>query len=67
MIERQTAELVFRFNGTERNGNVTVFMPPTVHVDCIMVGRCLTLAKSTHYIPYKYMYVILPFFLMIVV
>ena len=30
MIEQQTAELTFRFDGTERNGNVTVFMPPTV-------------------------------------
>ena len=30
VIERQTAELAFRFDGTERNGNVTVFMPPTV-------------------------------------
>ena len=30
VIERQTAELAFRFDGTEQNGNVTVFMPPTV-------------------------------------
>ncbi len=30
VIERQTAELAFRFDGTERNGNITVFMPPTV-------------------------------------
>ena len=33
VIERQTAELAFRFDGTERNGNVTVFMPPTVVTD----------------------------------
>ena len=32
VIEWQTAELAFRFDGTEQNGNVTVFMPPTVHV-----------------------------------
>ena len=30
VIERQTAELAFRLHGTERNGNVTVFMAPTV-------------------------------------
>ena len=30
VIEQQTAELVFRFDGTERNGNFTVFMAPTV-------------------------------------
>ena len=30
VIERQMAELAFCFDGTERNGNVTVFMPPTV-------------------------------------
>ena len=35
VIERQTAELAFRFDGTERNGNVTVFVPLTVlvHLD----------------------------------
>ena len=32
MIERQTAELAFRFDRTERNGNITVFMPPTVRL-----------------------------------
>ncbi len=32
VIERQTADLAFRFDGTERNGNVTVFMPPTVNI-----------------------------------
>ena len=32
VIERQTAELAFRFDGTERNGNITVIMPPTVVV-----------------------------------
>ena len=32
VIERQIAELVLRFDGTERNGNVTIFMPPTVHI-----------------------------------
>ena len=42
VIERQTAELAFRFNGTERNGNVTVFMPPTVHVYSIAVVGCVT-------------------------
>ena len=26
----------FRLNGTERNGNVTVFMPPTVNLDFSM-------------------------------
>ena len=30
VIERQTAELTFRFDRTERNGNVTIFMLPTV-------------------------------------
>ena len=35
VIERQTAELAFRFDGTERNGNVTVFMPPTVNGQCL--------------------------------
>ena len=30
VIEQQTAELAFRFERTERNGNINVFMPPTV-------------------------------------
>ena len=30
VIEWQTAELVFHFNGMQQDGNVTVFMPPTV-------------------------------------
>ena len=30
VIERQMAKLAFRFNGTEWNGNVNIFMPPTV-------------------------------------
>ena len=37
VIERQTVELAFCFDGTERNGNVTVFMPPTVHVHVIVL------------------------------
>ena len=36
VIERQMAELAFRFNGMERNGNVTVFMPPTVTVKAML-------------------------------
>ena len=32
VIKRQTAELAFRFDGTEWNGNVTVLMPPTVNM-----------------------------------
>ena len=40
MIERQTAELAFRFDGTERNGNVTVFMPPTVDPVCTYLFSC---------------------------
>ena len=35
VIERQMAELAFRFDGTERNGNITVFMPPTVHENSV--------------------------------
>ena len=32
VIERQTAELAFCFDGMERNGNVTIFIPPTVSI-----------------------------------
>ena len=46
VIERQTAELVFRFDGTERNGNVTVFMPPTVLKVANQFSRVLKMAIS---------------------
>ena len=32
IIERQMVELAFRFDGTEWNRNVNIFMPPTVYV-----------------------------------
>ena len=43
VIEQQTADFAFRFDEMEQNGNVTVFMPPTVcnsilkmpHVCCL--------------------------------
>ena len=34
VIEWQMAELAFRFDGTEQNRNVNVFMPPTVPNCC---------------------------------
>ena len=38
VIKRQTAELAFCFNGTEQNGNITVFMPPTVIQTSTMIS-----------------------------
>ena len=39
VIKRQMAELMFRFDGTEQNGNVNVFMPPTV--ECLIQFKLL--------------------------
>ena len=40
VIERQTAELAFHFDRTERNRNITVFMPPTVDPVCTYLFSC---------------------------
>ena len=37
VTQRQMADIAFRFDGTEWNGNVTVFMPHTVLIELDIV------------------------------
>ena len=50
VTERQTADLMFRFYGTVRNGNITIFMPPTVqmYVHIHMYNRQLCMSVRAY-------------------